>query len=99
MALTVEQAKQAGLIAAGINGLEEAITAAQRAVDGNASLSTVGASGTLVSDDPGRVPDGIVLNANIPLTVEESATILNALIAIYEARLAVLQAQLAELTA
>lgn len=88
MALTVDTATQAGQIAAEIVQLQAALAAAQQAVSLNVVLQNYTATGYLSGQT-------MPLACNVPMSVTDSATILNALATIYQNNITALTAQLA----
>jgi hypothetical protein len=88
MALTAQQAKQAGQIAATIDLLTASIAAAQQAVALGVTIQSYNATGNLSGS-------AVPLACTVPMSYTDSATILNALITIYQSNLNALNTQLA----
>ncbi len=88
MPLTVETATQAGQIAAQIAALQQIVTDLTTAVGANAAIFNLSAQ---------VVGSGQTLNANMPFSATDSATLLNELITICNNNIATLTAQLGDL--
>ena len=89
MSLTVDVAEQAGILAAGIKSRQDKIAQIQQAIDGGWLVSRFAAMG------PGENEVSLILDRLDPTT---SLNALNFALAVYQAQLADLNAQLAALT-
>ena len=88
MSLTIQQAQQAGQLAAGIVGYQQVVAALQEVVNTGDQIESMSAT---------RLSNGLVLNAPITLSVADTAVMFSQLIGIYNDLIAGLQAQLAAL--
>lgn len=88
MALTQETAQQAGVIAAQLTVLQTALAQAQAAVAAQMTIENYQALGAMSGQQ-------IQFTCTYQFDAADSATILNALIGIFEANIAALTAQLA----
>ncbi len=85
MALTVQQAQQAGQIAAAVGTINQIVADLEAAVAAGAAIYAMRAS----------VVGGGDLFANIVLSPQDTATIFNAILTVAQSNLAALDAQLA----
>lgn len=92
MPLTVEQATQAGVLAAEIIGVQGAIANLQGAINANATANEISATVTIGGA-------GAVMRAAIPMDAAATAALFAQVITAYQAKLDALNAQLAALTA
>ena len=85
MSLTREQARQAGQIEAAITMADEALAAVQARIDDNSQIMIM--SATLAT--------GANVRAECPMTVEESAAVLEAILGVVQGKKTALESALA----
>lgn len=83
MALTLDQAAQAGQIAASISQLNSGVAAIQAAISGNGTLIQIQAVVNLAGSP-------VNLNSNLPMSTSDSASILNAVMSVYQSNITAL---------
>ena len=91
MGITVEQAMQAGQLAARINTLSALIAGVQAAIDNGVIITQI----SVRTQNPDGTTDS--MTSDITLTAAESTTIFNEVIALYQSWFTTLNAQLAAL--
>jgi hypothetical protein len=89
VALTQDQAKQAGQIAVQMDILNAAIGAVQAALSANMTLTSQGATAITAGAE-----QQAQLSCSFQLNVADSATVLNALLSVYQSNLTTLTNQL-----